>query len=99
MRYNKSGGLLEMDLEGLAEDLEGTAARQAVSQWLAALEAEPYGRTVVSHIDGEANLPLYGEGRDAIRRFVHAAAARRSGNPNAREAVRETYVTARQTVP
>lgn len=70
-----------MDLEGLAEDLEGTAARQAVSQWLAELDAEPDGRTVVSHIGGEANLPLYGEGRDAIRRFVHAAAARRSGNP------------------
>lgn len=70
-----------MDLKGLAEDLEGTAARQAVSQWLAELDAESDGRTVVSDIGGEANLPLYGEGRDAIRRFVHAAATRVPGVP------------------
>lgn len=39
------------------------------------------------------SLPI-GEGTYAVR-----ASGRRSENPNAREVVRETYVTARQTVP
>lgn len=71
-----------MDLEALAETLEGPGARPAVAEWVAAVgHAEPEGPTVMCYLRRESNLQLHEEGLEAVRRFVRAVAARGPGHP------------------